>query len=31
VELRGDLRQRRYAIHSLTRTFLLEQVAKWMG
>ena len=26
----GDLNQRRYAIHSLTRTFLQEQVARWL-
>lgn len=26
----GDLLQRRYAIHSLTRTFLQEQVARWL-
>jgi LuxR family glucitol operon transcriptional activator len=30
VEVHGDLRRRVYSIHSLTRTFLLEQVAKWM-
>jgi hypothetical protein len=29
VDVRGDLYRRRYTIHSLTRTFLLEQVAKW--
>lgn len=29
VDVRGDLHQRRYSIHSLTRTFLQEQVAKW--
>ncbi len=29
VDIRGDLFQRRYTIHSLTRTFLLEQVAQW--
>ncbi len=29
VDIRGDLYERRYTIHSLTRTFLLEQVAKW--
>jgi hypothetical protein len=30
VELRGDVRHaRRYAIHSLTRSFLYEQVARW--
>jgi hypothetical protein len=27
----GDLRSRRYAIHSLTRSFLHEQVARWMA
>jgi len=31
VDARGQsLHQRRYAIHALTRTFLLEQVARWM-
>lgn len=30
VDSRGDLHQRRYAIHALTRSFLLEQVARWM-
>ena len=30
VEVKGDLQRRVYSIHSLTRTFLLEQVAKWM-
>ena len=25
----GSVQQRRYSIHSLTRTFLLEQVARW--
>jgi len=29
VDIRGDLLKRRYTIHSLTRTFLLEQVAQW--
>ncbi len=29
VEVRGDLHQRRYTIHSLTRTFLHEQVLRW--
>ena len=29
VDSRGDLYQRRYNIHSLTRTFLQEQVARW--
>lgn len=30
VTASGDLHQRRYAIHSLTRTFLQEQVARWL-
>jgi hypothetical protein len=30
VDSYGDLRERRYTIHSLTRTFLLEQVTKWL-
>lgn len=30
VDARGGLNDRRYAIHNLTRTFLLEQVVKWM-
>ena len=30
VEVHGNLQRRVYSIHSLTRTFLLEQVAKWM-
>ncbi|HMN26707.1 MAG TPA: NB-ARC domain-containing protein [Caldilineaceae bacterium] len=30
VDSYGDLRQRRYTIHGLTRTFLLEQVTKWL-
>ncbi|MEZ4727703.1 MAG: ATP-binding protein [Caldilineaceae bacterium] len=30
VDARGGLNDRRYSIHGLTRTFLLEQVAKWM-
>lgn len=30
VEVRGDIQHRLYGIHSLTRTFLLRQVAKWM-
>jgi hypothetical protein len=25
----GDLTERRFAIHNLTRTFLQEQVARW--
>jgi len=29
VDSRGDLQQRRYAIHSLTRTFLQQQVLRW--
>lgn len=29
VEVRGDLHERRYTIHSLTRTFLHEQVLQW--
>ena len=29
VDARGDYSARRYTIHSLTRTFLQEQVAKW--
>jgi hypothetical protein len=29
VQSSGDLHKRRYLIHSLTRTFLLEQVARW--
>lgn len=29
VDSRGDIHQRRYAIHNLTRSFLLEQVARW--
>jgi hypothetical protein len=29
VEVRGDLHNRRYTIHSLTRTFLQEQVLQW--
>lgn len=30
VDARGGLNDRRYSIHGLTRTFLLEQVAKWI-
>jgi predicted DNA-binding protein (UPF0251 family) len=30
VDARGDVGDRRYTIHSLTRSFLQEQVAKWM-
>jgi hypothetical protein len=30
VDSRGDLHQRRYTIHALTRSFLLEQVARWV-
>jgi hypothetical protein len=29
VDGRGDLSQRRYTVHGLTRTFLMEQVARW--
>lgn len=29
VDVRGELNHRLYTIHSLTRTFLQEQVAKW--
>ncbi len=29
VNVGGDLQRRRYSIHSLTRTFLHEQVARW--
>lgn len=29
VEVRGDLHERRYTIHSLTRSFLHEQVIQW--
>lgn len=29
VDSRGDLQRRRYSIHNLTRSFLLEQVARW--
>ena len=29
VNSRGDHKQRRYSIHNLTRTFLLQQVLKW--
>ena len=29
VDSRGDLHQRRYTIHNLTRSFLLEQVVRW--
>jgi hypothetical protein len=29
VDSRGGLHERRYTIHSLTRTFLLQQVARW--
>ena len=31
VDSRGDLQERRYTIHALTRTFLQEQVLKWSG
>ncbi|MCO6452901.1 MAG: hypothetical protein J5I90_19110 [Caldilineales bacterium] len=30
IERRGELRQARYAIHNLTRTFLQSQVLKWL-
>jgi hypothetical protein len=30
VDARGGLHERRYSIHSLTRTFLQQQVAKWL-
>lgn len=30
VDSRGDLHTRRYTIHNLTRTFLQEQVARWL-
>lgn len=30
VDARGGLQERRYSIHSLTRTFLQQQVARWM-
>jgi len=31
VDSRGDLNQRRYTIHPLTRTFLQQQVVKWQA
>ncbi len=31
VDARGELHDRLYSIHSLTRTFLQEQVAKWQS
>ena len=31
VDSRGDLNERRYAIHALTRSFLVEQVVRWKG
>lgn len=31
VDSRGDLHERRYSIHNLTRTFLHKQVAKWQA
>lgn len=31
VEVRGDLHNRRYTIHSLTRAFLHEQVLQWQA
>ncbi|MEZ4705626.1 MAG: NB-ARC domain-containing protein [Caldilineaceae bacterium] len=30
VDVRGDIHSQHYSIHGLTRTFLQEQVAKWM-
>lgn len=30
VDARGGLNDRRYGIHNLTKTFLLEQVVKWL-
>ena len=30
VDVRGDIHRQLYSIHGLTRTFLQEQVAKWM-
>lgn len=30
VTVAGDLHHRRYSLHSLTRTFLQEQVARWL-
>jgi len=31
VDSRGDLLRRRYTIHNLTRSFLLEQVVRWQA
>jgi hypothetical protein len=31
VEVRGDIEQRRYRIHRLTETFLLNEVVKWQS
>jgi hypothetical protein len=31
VDARGGIQERRYSIHGLTRTFLREQVAKWIS
>ena len=31
VDSRGNLNERRYAIHALTRSFLMEQVLRWKG
>jgi hypothetical protein len=31
VDSRGDLNHRRYTIHNLTRSFLLEQVVRWQN
>ena len=30
VDARGGINDRRFSIHGLTRTFLQEQVAKWL-
>ncbi|NJN83091.1 MAG: hypothetical protein HC802_12940 [Caldilineaceae bacterium] len=30
VDARGGLNDRRFSIHSLTRTFLHEQIARWL-
>ena len=31
VEVRGDIDERRYYIHRLTETFLLDEVIKWQS
>jgi hypothetical protein len=31
IEARGDIEQRRYRIHRLTETFLLNEVVKWQS